>query len=83
MPPHNPYPFVGLAFPVTLAGVSYNITVESTAGEHTVTVSGDVPEGKHVISGHLDGSNSSLAVSRVHPDGRFLASASSSHVKEK
>jgi len=62
--------------------MSYSITVESTAGEHTVTVWGEVPEGKHVISGHRDASNESLAVSLVHPDGRFLASASSSHVKE-
>lgn len=62
--------------------MSYNITVTATGGELTVTSSGDVPDGKHQISGHVDATQINLGVNRVDADGKTILQASSWRSKE-
>lgn len=62
--------------------MSYNITVTVTGGELTVTSSGDVPEGKHLVSGHADATSINLGVNRVDAEGKTILQASSWRPKE-
>jgi hypothetical protein len=63
--------------------VSYQIRVEFKAGKATVEVSGEVPEGTHVIRGTVSDHDSTLSVNRLNAAGLHQASATSSHVKEQ
>lgn len=63
--------------------MSYQIRVTIVDGEPAVSVSGDVPEGTHVIRGTADAHGSTLSVNRLNPAGLHQASATSSHVKEQ
>lgn len=61
--------------------MSYQITVEHRAGQFDVHHSGDVPEGRFVVSGHEDDSNRSVAVVVYDAEGRQLHQAGSQHSK--
>lgn len=62
--------------------MSYNVKVTAKDGTATVEVSGDLPDGLHVITGHQDASQTSLSVTRSAEDGRPVLSASTSTYKE-
>jgi hypothetical protein len=64
--------------------VSYSATIRSKDGKHElVHVSGDIPDGDHVISGHEGGDRVDLSVIRKRASGATVASAMHSHVKEE
>lgn len=58
--------------------MSYQITVEATGGELTVTSSGTVPDGKHFISGHEDSTYVNVGVVRTATDGKQIIQANAS-----
>lgn len=62
--------------------MSYNITITTTGGQHTVTTSGQVPDGSHSVSGHADDHGSNLAVARMLPGGQVVAQTGSNYSKE-
>jgi hypothetical protein len=56
--------------------MSYNIKVTATGGELTVTWSGDVPEGVHLISGHEDATYINVGVTRQDANGKQVINSS-------
>lgn len=48
--------------------MSYQIIVTSSDGALTVTATGDVPDGFHLVSGHEDASYVNLSATRQTPE---------------
>ena len=65
-----------------VVNMTYQITVTVTGGELTVTKSGDVPEGKHLVSGHEDATSVNIGVYRTDADGKSILSATATRPKE-
>lgn len=65
-----------------LGAMSYSITVTTEGGVSTVATFGEVPDGKHYVSGHEDGSQRTLSVTRHDPEGRQVGNAASAHSRE-
>jgi hypothetical protein len=61
--------------------MTYSITVSTVAGKPSVEVSGDVPDGKHIVNGHVGEAGSSLSVSRLTAEGLPVTSAHVTHSK--
>jgi hypothetical protein len=61
--------------------MSYKIVVEAAGGELTVTSSGDVPDGQHVIHLLDEGTHINVSVDRRDTDGMQVLLASAAHVK--
>ena len=61
--------------------MSYNLTVVSKDGQVTVTATGDVPEGKHVVHGHQGHNDVTLGVTRYGTAGNVLGAANSQHIR--
>ncbi len=64
-----------------LESMSYSITVKSENGTLTAESSGDVPDGKYMISGHVDNRRSTLGVWRYGADGIVIEGVSSDSPK--
>lgn len=63
--------------------MSFQITVAVKAGHVTPGISGEVPDGEFIVSGHEDASQRSLSVVRRGVDGRYVQQASAVHHKEQ
>jgi hypothetical protein len=55
--------------------MGYQITVKSNAGTHVVSLTGDVPDGEHVITGHDDVDLTSIQVERRSELGHTVITA--------
>lgn len=56
--------------------------VKVTDGTAVTDLSGDVPDGTYVVSGHEDERQRTLGVTRQGTDGRYAEAASHTHYKE-
>lgn len=63
--------------------MSYNLTVTVKGSEAAVTMSGDVPEGEFVISGHEDSHQRNLTLTQRAANGQYVAAAHATHYKEQ
>jgi hypothetical protein len=61
--------------------MSYQITVKANNGSLSVTATGDVPDGEHIVSGHSDGNYVTLAAARRDELGHHVIATQHSHVK--
>lgn len=62
--------------------MSYSITVRSEAGVLAVQSLGDVPDGDHVITGHVDATEQSIGVTLTDPAARLVVRVNSRSMKE-
>ncbi len=58
--------------------MSYQITVKSNNGSLSVSATGDVPDGEHLVSGHEDKSYITLGARRLDELGHHVLSAQTS-----
>ncbi len=61
--------------------MSYQITVKSNNGSLSVSATGDVPDGEHIVSGHSDGGYVTLNAERRDELGHHVIRAQNSNVK--
>lgn len=59
--------------------MSYTITVKANAGSYAVSVTGDLPDGEHTITGDDTGATVSIEVERRSELGRYVIRASHEH----
>lgn len=66
-----------------LFGMSYQITVTAHGGRLEVSHAGTVPDGQYRVNGHEDDQHRELAITHLTHEGRQVATAGSSHNKER